>query len=331
MAWRDTALLVDEFRLPLAAFAVLIASGGAAYMVLSDRAGEPVGLVQATYHVLSLTFLQATLPWPGRWYLEAFYFVMPLLGIATLAQGLADFGALLFNRRHRGKEWEMAIASTLSGHVIVVGLGHLGYRVITHLTALRRDAAVIELAPDDALSLAVKDLDVPVIPGDATREATLVAAGIREARAIVLCTQNDGLNLQVALKARALNPKIEVVVRIFDEDFADHLARHSGFKAFSASGMAAPMFAAAAAGIDVTTPLVVDGTPLSLARFRVDEGSPLAGRTVRALEDDADLNVVLISRGAERLAHPDGDTVLRAGDHLAVLGDPARLHRVTAV
>ncbi len=43
-----------------------------------------------------------------------------------LAQGLTEFGALLFNRRLRSKEWEMVVASTFSNHIILVGLGHLG-------------------------------------------------------------------------------------------------------------------------------------------------------------------------------------------------------------
>lgn len=60
---------------------------------------------------------------------------MPLLGLSILAQGLADLGGLLFNRRQRSQEWEMAIASTFDRHIVVVGLGHLGYRVVPQLHA----------------------------------------------------------------------------------------------------------------------------------------------------------------------------------------------------
>jgi Trk K+ transport system NAD-binding subunit len=328
VAWRDTALLLREFRGPLLAFGVVMASGGGMYTLLANYAGHPIGWVHAAYHVLSLTFLQPNVEWPDEWYLEGFWFAMPLIGIATLAQGLADFGALLFNRRNRGKEWQMAVASTLSSHVIVVGLGHLGFRVIKHLATLGRETAVIELAPDAELSSAAQALDVPVIQGDATREPALNAAGVDRARAIVLCTQNDSLNLQMALKARALNPKIEVVLRIFDQDFAQHLTQHSGFHAYSAAAMAAPMFAAAAAGIDVTSPLVVDGAAMSLARFTVGQGSLLVGKTVAEVERDCDVSVVLVSRGQERRFHPEGSRALAAGDHLAVLGDPSRMQKL---
>ncbi len=328
VAWRDTVLLCKEFRAPLLVCGAVMASGGAIYDLLSVVSGHPVGLVHATYHVLSLTFLQASLDWPDQWYLQGFYFVMPLIGIATLAQGLADFGSLLFNRRNRGKEWEMALASTLTNHVILVGLGHLGFRVVKHLDELDQDVAVIELQPEDDLMEKVKAMDIPVLQGDATREQILTAAGVQVARAIMLCTQNDSLNLQMALKARSLNPKIEVVIRIFDDDFAQHLAQHSGFKAFSAAGMAAPIFAAAAANIDVTSPLVVEGEALSLGRFAVGASSKLVGRSVADVERDCDVSVVLLIRGQDRDFHPDGARVLAAGDHLAVLGKPTQMQRV---
>ncbi len=75
------------------------------------------------------------------------------------------------------------------------------------------------------------------------------------------------MNLQIALKARSLNPDIEVVIRIFDEDFAHSLQEQFGFTALSATEMAAPVFAAAAAGADVTNPISIEGQQLSLARL----------------------------------------------------------------
>jgi len=78
---------------------------------------------------------------------------MPIIGIVMLAQGLADFGSLLFNRRSRSKEWEMAVASTLKNHIILVGLGHLGYRVAIKLHEMDEQIAVIEFnAETDTVS-----------------------------------------------------------------------------------------------------------------------------------------------------------------------------------
>ena len=139
----------------------------------------------------------------------------------------------------------MAVASTFSQHVVLVGLGHLGYRVAQHLHSMHQDVVAVEMNPSETLVADVRALNIPVIHDDGAREATLIAAGVRQARAIMLCTQQDSLNLQMAVKARSLNPAIQVVLRIFDDDFAESLHKQFGFKAFSATGMAAPAFAAA--------------------------------------------------------------------------------------
>ena len=96
---------------------------------------------------------------------------------------------------------------------------------------------------------------------------SLEAANIKDARTIILASQNDAMNLQIALKARSMNPKIKVVIRIFDEDFAHALQDQFGFIALSATEMAAPVFAAAASGVDVTNPISIEGQLLSLARL----------------------------------------------------------------
>jgi hypothetical protein len=84
------------------------------------------------YHILALTLLNPIEEFPSTWYLEIFFFIMPVVGIGILAQGLADFGILFFNRSERSKEWEMAVASTFSNYIVLIGLGHLGFRVANH-------------------------------------------------------------------------------------------------------------------------------------------------------------------------------------------------------
>ncbi len=94
----------------------------------------------------------------------------------------------------------MAVASTFKEHIILVGLGHLGFRVVRDLHRMDQEVVVVELNPKADLVASVKQMDIPVIQDDATREPALEAAGIRRARGIILCTQNDSMNLQVALQ-----------------------------------------------------------------------------------------------------------------------------------
>lgn len=328
-AWRDTLLLLRDFRLPLMLLLLLIVVGGLLYDELARRAGEPVATpVEAVYSVMTMIFFQAGGEFPRTWYLQIFFFVMPVLGLGILAQGLADFGVLLFNRRSRSKEWQMAVASTMSNHIVLVGLGHLGFRVVSQLNQLNQDVVVIEQEPRDDLVANLRRLDVPILEGDATREVMLDAAGVRRARTLVLCTQNDNLNMQIAVKARSMNPNLRVVIRIFDDDFARALENQFGFHAVSATGMAAPIFAAEAIGIDISQPITVDGQAFILARLNVSPKSKLLNLTVSEIEQNYDVSVVLLGNAGERDFHPGGSRRLAADHTLAVLGEPERINRL---
>ena len=330
-AWRDTMLLLRQFAWPLLLFALVVIGGGLLYYLLAQRAGEPVeSVAKAIYLVLGLTFFQSNEEFPNTWTLQLFYFVMPLLGLGILAAGLADFGTLFFNRRARRKEWEMAVASTFNRHLVLIGLGHLGFRVMETLLETGQEVVVIEQDPKANLLDMARRRGVPVIHDDGRRMEALEGAGTARARAILLCTQNDALNLQIALLARRLNPAIEVVVRIFDDQFAEDIYRQFGFRAMSATGMAAPTFAAAASGVDVTRPITVDGRPFSLASLTLGRGSPLAGQLVADIERDFDVSVVLLRRDGQSDPHPAGGRAAAEGDTLAVLGEAEPIARVVA-
>jgi voltage-gated potassium channel len=327
--WRDTLILMNEFRMPLIIFTVIVIGGGLYYRVLANQVGEPIPSVgEAIYIILSATFLQAVGTFPQHPFLQAFHFLMPLVGLIILAQGLADFGSLLFNRRARSKEWEMAVASTLNDHIVLIGLGHLGYRIVHKLHEIGKQVVVIELNPSVDSFKAVQKMGVPVIQEDGTRTIALEAANITHARTVILASQNDAMNLQIALKARSLNPGIQVIIRIFDEDFAHALHDQFGFIALSATEMAAPVFAAAAAGADVTHPISIEGQQLSLARMTIPASSSLANKTVGYVEDNYHLNIILLRHDQQSEMHPTDTCPLHAGDTLAVLGGPEQLSRL---
>ena len=326
---RETGILLREFRLPVLIFTVAVVGLGFLYHFLAALSGEPLNSIpEAVYLMLTLAFLQPSGTFPHAPVLQLFFFLLPLVGVGTLAQGLADFGVMLFNRRARNKEWEIAVASTFSDHTVLVGLGHLGFRVAQRLHAMKKHVVVIEENPSADLFAAAQKMRIPIIQDDGTRPIALDNAGIKRARTIILCTQNDSLNLQIALKARKLNPQIRVVIRIFDEDFAQSLQEQFGFAALSGTGMAAPVFAAAAAGADVSSSITVEGQQLSIARLVVQGDADFCAKPVGFVEENYNLSIVLIRHDHLSEMHPNARTILREGDVLAVLGGPEQLNNL---
>jgi voltage-gated potassium channel len=173
-------------------------------------------------------------------------------------------------------------------------------------------------------------MGIPVIQDDSTRELALESAGVQHARAIILCTQNDSLNLKVALKARKLKPEIQVVIRIFDDDFAQALQEQFGYIAFSATGMAAPAFAAAASGMEMAQPITIEGQAMSLAHLKVERSSQLVDLTINDMEQKYNLSVVFMRRNSFSDFHPSADTRVLALDVLAVLGGPNEIRSLVS-
>ena len=90
---RNTWLLFRQFQWPLIAFMLAIIGGGWIYFYLSDQAGQPIASrSEAMYHVLGLTFLNPIEEFPAFWYLQIFYFLMPVIGIGFI--GAAHVEAL---------------------------------------------------------------------------------------------------------------------------------------------------------------------------------------------------------------------------------------------
>ena len=112
----------------------------------------------------------------------------------------------------------------LSGHLIVCGLGHVGYRSLCLLAQLGESAVVITLETGDESRLATEP-QFPVIIGDARDERLLRQAGIEKAKGILVVTNDDLVNVSIALDAGRLNPGIAIVIRLFDQELAVHLEK----------------------------------------------------------------------------------------------------------
>jgi voltage-gated potassium channel Kch len=136
---------------------------------------------------------------------------------------------LLGHRRHH-----------MSGHVIVCGLGRIGHHLVKQLREESYPVLVIERNADNRFLPAIRESGVPVMIADATLSNTLIDAAVEHASAVASVMQDDLTNLEVGLNARALHPKIRVVLRVFDRETADELKRRLNIHyAISTSAIAA--------------------------------------------------------------------------------------------
>lgn len=260
--------------------------------------------------------------------LKAYGIVMMLCGATLLATVYAIISDIVLTARIEYLLGRRAVA--LSNHIIIVGLGRVGYRVARTLHALGYATVAVE-AKEDSDEVSAVRLEMPVIIGNAARASVLQKAGVARASTILALTDNPLLNLSVVLQARKKHPEIRTVVRTYECHFAEKLQLFNLDAIISTTAISAPVFTNAAIYPDIEGSLLVDGQEVLVVRHQVTATSPLCGMTVQAIGAQYGIAVVLEARPASPYQLAGTDTVLADGHVAILLLTPDHMERLTAV
>jgi Trk K+ transport system NAD-binding subunit len=314
-----------HFRIRFAIMVAMLAVGGAMFLLL-DR--EPGGglrhtLPEAVYYTWALVFGQAPSTFPRHSIvLQVLFFVVPVVGLTVIIEGIVDFALILRERRRFEKSWCITMAASFQHHIILVGFGRLGYRTYLLLRRLGEAVVVIERDATNSFLDEVRRDGSPLLIGDARNEALLEVANVRSAQSIILATNDDLANLEIALDARRFAPSIRVVLRMFDQNMADKV--RDGFSihiAMSQAAISAPVFALSAIERSIVNTCVVGDQLLVMQRWLVRQDSPLVGMSVEGVMRELSFGVVeRRPNEGPPMYFPPPDTRLAAEDTLVVQG-----------
>ncbi len=232
----------------------------------------------------------------------------------------------------------------ISGHVVLVGLGNVGARVLSQLHELGVPMVAVDSDPAARGMSRARRLGVPVVIGDASKEDVLREAHLGQARTLVAVTDNDVTNLEAALHGRAMGAErsasgtsigaeLRVVLRLFDDDLARRVEQTFAIDVSrSVSFLAAPNFVAAMLQRQVLATIPVGRQVLLLAELPVQPGSALVGEPVGGIGVSGLSRVVAVQpRTAATLRlPPPADHRLAGGDRLVVVATRAGLTELSA-
>jgi Trk K+ transport system NAD-binding subunit len=262
-------------------------------------------------------------------WLRLFSIMLMFAGVTTTALLVAFMADLLLSRRFAYSAGRRH-ARHLRNHIIVVGLGSFGSRVVADLTAAGHDVAVIERDENNRFLSTAAELEVPVIFGDATLRQTLASARIDHARAVAVLTQDDMVNIETGIVLRemlgprvmpeVIRPDVPIVLRIFDRELGAAVAQRFGFENVrSTVELAAPWFIGAAIGLQVLGTFWVGQRAFMVGGMHVAAGSELDG--LQMFELSTQTRVIAITRhDAPVELHPRRDAWLRGGDTVYLVG-----------
>jgi voltage-gated potassium channel len=137
--------------------------------------------------------------------------------------------AYTFLIRRTWDKWRMRIIQRrLTGHVVVAGFGTTGREAAEELMARGTPAEQIVVIDCLAEPIALAEqLGCTVLQGDATRDASLEAARIATASALVVAAGRDDTSILITLTARHLAPGLRISTTVLAED-NELLARQAG-------------------------------------------------------------------------------------------------------
>jgi Trk K+ transport system NAD-binding subunit len=308
---------------------VLLAVVAASTLPFHFAADDPWGVaLGATIGVIATAgALPPAADSPG---MQVFVSFLRIAGAALTAAFTAIFTQYLLRAR-LGSAFEVRRIPD-GGHVVVCGLGNVGYRVVEELLKANEQVVVIETDRYNRFLASARRLGAAVVSGDATVPEVLRQARVGTARPVVAATGAELANVEVALLTREINPTQRVVVRPADADLADTLREAADVRlALSIPELAAPALVAALFGDRVRCAVRVGGRMFIAVEVTVPEGDEcLDGQTVRAVAVDFDVLPLAVVGTDGKVRTRPLDHRLSAGDRLTAvttLPDLERLFR----
>lgn len=257
--------------------------------------------------------------------------VIIMFGLVSVSYFQSNLTAILVQgviaQRFRLKRMEKRI-SELKNHVIVCGAGSTGIHAIEELHATKTPFVVIDRNRDmlDRLSRDLAGGDLLYVAGEATDDATLMAAGITRASGVVAALTEDRDNLYVTLSARSLNATARIVTKVIAVDAAPKMIRAGANATVSPNQIGGRRLAS-----EIVRPTVVEFIDqmlhdkedvLRLEEVLIPDGSWFVGKTLRdvPIRSETKLLVVALRIGKKFIYNPEPSSVLEVGSMLVVLG-----------
>lgn len=290
---------------------------------------------------------------PGE---QAFIAVAVILMLVTpfLVQAAPKLGASLSrfvpSRPKEEEELQEAHEAAHEDHVVVVGYGPAGHRLVQVLRNTGLDYIVVELNPS-SVSEARRD-GVNIIYGDAARLPMLDAAGIRTAKILVVAINDRSATLRIVRLARYANPTLQIFARTRFLAEVDRLTEagadvvvpeemETTVRLFShvlnaymvppeevqrqVNAIRAHDYGVIRGSIQEAHMMVLQGLDeegLHTRAVAVREGAEVEDKTLAELElrNKYDLTVLAVRRGNRTIGSPSGDFRVKAGDRLVLIG-----------
>ncbi|MFM7572031.1 MAG: potassium channel family protein [Snowella sp.] len=257
------------------------------------------------------------------WWLQLFALILTLTGTAFVGILYASITENLLSIKFDLNQNRPPIPE--GEHFVIIGLERVGQKVIDLFKELNKEVVAITFSNEFDRSLLP---NIPLINGNL--KESLLMANLPTARSVMVTTENELMNLEIALTSRTICPNSHLVIGTVGKGLTDHLTRLlEKTQVISVYGVAAEAFAGAAFGENILSLFRQNDQTILVTEYEIEEKDTLNGLLISQVAYGYGVVVILHQSPPEtsRLM-PSDDLQLRVGDRIVVLATGEGLQRI---
>jgi voltage-gated potassium channel len=216
----------------------------------------------------------------------------------------------------------------LSGHIIICGFGRNGQEAARIFHNNGKDFVAVErkITRKDNLPFDVKFC----LEDDATRDETLIEAGIHRASALITTLPDDADNLFVVLTARELNPKIKIISRASNDSSVKKLKTAGANNVIMPDKIGGTHMATLVISPDVEefVDLMATQNSVQFSIAEIESSKTISLEELNCWKNTGATLLGIKASPSEYSLNPLVNTIVKPGNRLIVMGSQEQLSKV---
>lgn len=251
-----------------------------------------------------------TLPW----WLQLFALSLTLAGTAFVGILYALLTESLLRAQFQFNRQRPQVPNQY--HTLLVGLGRVGQRTALWLEEFKQ--AVVGIALNDKTPPTLLP-HLPLITGNLRQ--SLEDANVRTAKSVIVATDDEMLNLEVALTTRSLNPAAHLAIRTSGQRLSNHLTHlFPEAQILCTYAVMAEAFAGAAFGENILSLFRIHNQTILVTEYQIEAVDTLHNSLISDIAQGYGVIPILHQRPHQPAQlMPSEDQLVKPGDRLVIL------------